>query len=110
MIKFYNEPIPSKDLEVLQEAYPGYIKVVIDLDNGWLCAGGEYHIDCEEVLVNNGSKQSDLWGGGFNVSTKSIECQALSNYKPSQGRLTYEIADPAIKSEFEKLVKYYFRL
>lgn len=110
MIKLYKEPVPSVDLESLQEIYPEYIKVVVDLENGWICAGGEYHIDCEEVLINNGSKQPDLWGGGFNVLTKLIEYQALSNYKPSQGRLTYEISDPAIRSEFEKLVKFYFRL
>lgn len=110
MIKLYKEPVPSGDLNPLQEVYPGYIKVAIDLENGWLCAGGEYHIDCEEVLINAGSKQSDLWGGGVNASTKTIEYQAMSNYKPSQGRLTYEISDSEIKAKFEERVKYFFGL
>lgn len=110
MIKLYKEPVPNSDLEPLQEIYLGYIKIVVDLKNGWICAGGEYHIDCEEVLINAGSKQSDLWGGGFNALSKLIEYQAMSNYKPSQGRLTYEISDPAIKSKFEKLIKLFFGL
>jgi len=110
MIKLHKEPVPSADLEPLQEIYSGYIKVVVDLKNGRLCAGGEYHIDCEEVLINDGSKQSDLWGGGYNVSSKTIDYQAMSNYKPAQNRFTYEISDPETKSKFEKLVKYYFRL
>ena len=110
MIKLYKEPIPSVDLNPLQEVYPGYIKVVVDLENGWLCAGGEYHIDCEEVLINAGSKQSDLWGGGVNMSTKTIEYQAMSNYKPAQGRTTYEISDSEIKAKFEGRVKYFFGL
>ena len=110
MIKLYKEPIPYNDLEPLQEMYRGYIKVVVDLENGRLCAGGEYHIDCEGVLLNDGSKQSDLWGGGYSVSTKTIDHQALSNYKPAQNRFTYEISDPKIKSKFESLVKFFFGL
>lgn len=110
MIKLYKEPIPSADYESLLEMYSEYVKVVVDLENCWLCAGGEYHIDCEEVLMNSGSKQLDLWGGGVNILTKQIDYQAMSNYKPSQGRFTYEISDPEIKSKFEKCVKLYFRL
>lgn len=110
MIKLYKEPIPADNIEALQGVYPGYIKVVVDVKNEWLCAGGEYHIDCEEVLINNGSKQSDLWGGGVNMLTKQIEFQAMSNYKPSQGRLTYEISDSEVKTKFEECVKYYFRM
>jgi len=110
MIKLYKEAIPIEDLKPLCENYPNYIKVVVDLENGWLCAGGEYHIDCEEILINNGSKQADLWGGGVDVTTNKIEHQAMSNFKPSQGRLTYEISDPDTKARFEERVKYYFGL
>lgn len=110
MIKLYKEPIPAEDLPPLHESYPNYVKVVADLENGWLCAGGEYHIDCEEVLINNGSKQKNLWGGGVDTSLNRIDCQAMSNYKPALGQFTYEISDPTVKSEFEKLVKHYFRL
>jgi len=67
-------------------------------------------MDCEEVLLNNGSNQSDLWGGGFNVSTKTLEYQAMSNYKPAQGRITYEISNPEIKTKFEECAKLYFGL
>jgi hypothetical protein len=110
MIKLYQKPIPTEDFKPLCEQYSEYIKVVVDLENGWLCAGGEYHIDCEEVLINNGSKQANLWGGGVDTTSSKIEYQAMSNFKPSQGRLTYEISDPDVKSRFAERVKYYFGL
>lgn len=110
MIKLYKQAIPTEDFKPLREKYPDYIKVVVDLENGWLCAGGEYHIDCEEVLINNGSKQADLWGGGVDMTSNKIEYQAMSNFKPAQGRLTYEISDPEIKAQFEERVKYFFGL
>lgn len=110
MIKLYKNPVPDKDLKGLCEVYPNYIKIVIDIEKGIMCAGGEYHIDCEEVLINNGSKQEDLWGGGLNTLTKQIDFQALSNYKPSLGKLTYEIADQGIRQKFSDYVKYFFNL
>ena len=27
-----------------------------------LAGGGEYHADCEEALLENGSRQEDIWG------------------------------------------------
>lgn len=94
----------DQDLAGLQEEYEGYIKVVVDLKREILAAGGEYHVDCEQVLIRDGSKQSDLWGGGYTVTTGEVDYMALSNYRPVEGRVTYEIADEEVRCLFKEIV------
>ncbi len=72
--------------------------------------GGEYHIDCEEVLVQGGSRQEDLYGGGYRVSTKEVEYMAMSNYKPALGKNTYEIMDAEVRNKLEGLTKRFLEL
>jgi hypothetical protein len=38
-----------------------YIKLAVDVERNILAGGGEYHADCEEVLLENGSRQEDIW-------------------------------------------------
>lgn len=108
MVKIIEEPVTGEDLKELQEGYKGYVKVVVDVQREVLAAGGEYHIDCEQVLIADGSRQSDLWGGGYDVVTGEVDFFAMSNYQPAQSRVTYEIADPEIRRRFRKLVHHYF--
>jgi len=34
---------------------------VIDVENNILAVGGEYHIDCEEILIKSGSTKKIIW-------------------------------------------------
>jgi len=103
MIIVLERKITPKEFEQAKEIYPDYIKTVIDIKRNVLAVGGEYHIDCEEVLLKQGSNQEDLYGGGYRVSTKTVEYMAMSNYKPRLKRLTYEIADEIIRKKLKKL-------
>ena len=51
-----------------KEYYPDLIKGVVDINRQIIAIGGEMHVDAEEVLLKDGSKQSDLWG--FNILTE----------------------------------------
>ena len=44
------------------EAQGNYIKLAVDVVQGIVVGGGEYHADCEEVLIERGSRQEDVWG------------------------------------------------
>lgn len=46
-----------KDLTVHQE--------LKDAERGILAGGAEYHADCEEVLLEDGSRQEDIFCGLF---------------------------------------------
>jgi len=110
MIFILSRKITPEEFEKAREIYPDYIKTVIDIKKNILAVGGEYHIDCEEVLLKQGSKQEDLYGGGYRISSKTIEYMAMSNYKPNLKRLTYEIADERIREQLEKLTEEFLEI
>jgi hypothetical protein len=105
MIIILDRKITPQEFEQAREIYPDYIKTVVDIERNLLAVGGEYHIDCEEVLIQNGSKPENLFGGGFRISTMEIEYMAMSNYKPALGKITYEIMDPMVRSKLKELTE-----
>jgi len=41
------------------------IKFVVDVEREIIVFGGELHSDAEEILVENGSDNRNLWGGNL---------------------------------------------
>lgn len=39
-----------------------YIKVAVDIEKGILAGGAERHSECEGALLEDGSRQLDIWG------------------------------------------------
>lgn len=105
MIIVLTKKASAEEFKQAREVYDDYIKTVIDIEMNILAAGGEFHIDCEEVLLKLGCKQENLYGGGYRISTNTIEYMAMSNIKPSLGKTTYEIADPEIQKKLEEITK-----
>ena len=110
MIITLDRKITTEEFEKAREVYNDYIKTVIDVERNILAVGGEYHIDCEDVLLKMGSKLDNLYGGGYRVSTKEIEYMAMSNYKPALEKTTYEIMDKEIRDKLHKLTKEYLEI
>lgn len=103
------EVITSEEFRLANENYPNYIKVVVDIDRRILAAGGEWHADAEVVLLENGSKQVDLWGGGVDLITKEIEFTSLINTRPGVSN-SQEVLDLAIRSKMEEIIRRLFDL
>jgi len=107
IIKIANIPTAT-ELSQLTQEYPSYIKLVADIKNNILYGGSRLHADIEKILIDQGSFQKDIWGGGVDLKTKKIECTAVANIRPSMGNSSMEILDPQIRQEFIKIVKQYF--
>ena len=99
MIVILSQPATDEDIKKASEHYPNYIKITIDLANEVVALGGEYHYDAEQVLLKQGSKQADIWGGGLELTSKCLETYAMINVRakinPSQ-----DICDTSIKKKF----------
>ena len=112
-ILIVENPISTKELkEVAQQVFGDMVKVVVDLRKGVMALGAELHADEEAMLLETGSKQTDLWG--FNIYVDQprdswLEFNSMINIRPSQKNFARDIQDEEIKlkiSEFvEKLVK-----
>jgi len=62
VILILKDKATKEQIQEVTKIYEGYTKVVVDIEQSVLAAGGEYHIDCEEALIADGSDQSNLWG------------------------------------------------
>ena len=76
-----NEPYTKFEIGKLLELLDVYIKTVIDVKKKVCSAGCNRHFESEKVLLDQGSKQPDIWGGGIDLGTKAIDCNSFINIR-----------------------------
>lgn len=108
MIITKDEPFSKKELEKASEEFEFYIKTVIDIKKKICSAGADRHFDSEQILLQQGSNQEDLWGGGIDLETKLIDFNSMINIRPNQGNRSNEILDPEVRRKYEELSEWFF--
>lgn len=108
MIVTKNTSYTNEEIKKTRELFDIYIKTVIDIRRKICSAGCDRHIDSEKILLDQGSQQEDLWGGGVDLETKIIDCNSMINIRPRQENMSNEIQDAIVRHKFEKLTKYFF--
>lgn len=84
------------------------IKAVVDIENEIIAVDAELHADLEAFLLEEGSKQEDLWGVNLYLEKEKedwIEYTALINIRPSLNNRWMEIEDPKVRKRIEDIVK-----
>src|SRR3989442_922877 len=93
--------IERAELARLVELYFGdMVKYVADVQRGAIAIGGELHADAEQLLLEAGSRQADLWGANYYPGRGGdgcIEFTALINIRPSRGNRSMEVQDPVLR-------------
>ena len=103
------DKIPTAQMMTeLKKDFGDYIKLVADLSKNRLYGGGKMHAEAEAILLNEGSHQKDIWGGGVDLISKSTDLVALINIRPGDGNDSMEIIDPKRRKKFSALVKRFF--
>jgi len=105
MIHLLTSLATKQQIEEMTEELDVYIKLTVDINRGILAGGGALHADCEAVLLNDGSRQEDIWGTDWIPSTQQIRYEALINIRPHQNNLSMEILDPSIRHRVEEIVR-----
>lgn len=82
-----------------------YIKLAVDVERGILAGGGALHADCEEVLLENGSKQENVWGADWLPFMQEITFESLINIRPNQDNSSMEIEDESLRVRIEVIVR-----
>ena len=89
------EPVPRDELARLVALYfEDMVKFVVDVERGVIAVGGELHADAEAFLLENGSRQADVWGGNDYPGRGAEHCleyTSLINIRPSQENAGMEI-------------------
>lgn len=87
------------------EALDTYIKLAVDVQRGILAGGGVMHADCESVLLENGSQQTDIWGADWNPDAKQVTFESLINIRPRQNNPSLEILEPALRERVAQITR-----
>jgi len=107
-IRIIDQPVSRADLaEIAKERFGDMVKAVVDLNRGIMAIGGELHADEEEVLLEQGSKQGDLWGINLYPGTKDdsfLEYDSMINIRPSQGNRSRGVEDAALREKIREIV------
>ena len=95
----------GQELADMLEALESYVKLAVDVDRGILVGGGEYHADCEEALLEDGSRQESVWGADWYPDSRTVAFGALINIRPRQGNMGMEVQDPRLRERIEAVVR-----
>ena len=104
MIHVLHQPATAQQIVEMLEIHESFIKVAVDVQRRILAGGGEFHADCEAVLLEEGSRRTDIWGADWLPTRKEIRFGALINIR-SHINKSMVIQDPAIGSQVEDVIR-----
>lgn len=91
---------PAEVRRLVQALFGDMVKVVVDVCRGRAAVGGELHADAEQLLLEEGSEQADLWGANYYPGRGlegCVEFTAMINIRPAHGNAGMEIQDPEVR-------------
>nr|WP_322709253.1 DUF5674 family protein [Nostoc sp. ChiSLP03a]MDZ8210415.1 DUF5674 family protein [Nostoc sp. ChiSLP03a] len=103
MILLLRERATSEQIEQMMQQHKFYIKTAVDIERRVLVGGGGLHADCEEKLLDDGSRQQDIWAASFMPLTGKMIFESMVNPRPRQNR-SMEILDSNIRERVAQLV------
>jgi hypothetical protein len=95
----------QEQIEEMLETLGLYIKLAVDIQRGILAGGGEFHADCETVLLEDGSEQVNIWGADWYPDSKTVTYESLINIRPRQNNRSMEILDLGIREQVANIVQ-----
>ena len=98
------EPAELRRLVLL--FFEDMVKYVVDVERGVIGLGGDMHSDAEQLLLEDGSRQADLWGANYYPGRGRegcIEYTSLINIRPAAGNRSMEIQDPVVRERVQAL-------
>jgi hypothetical protein len=109
MILISFKPYTLEQIEQLREQFEVYIKTVIDLEKKVCVAGMDRHFEGEQLLLDQGSRQRDIWGGGIDLETGEIDFNSFINIRPVDNNPKNELLDPQLRQKYKVLTEYFFK-
>lgn len=104
------EKISIAELSAMAEKmYGTLVKVDVDIAKKIFIVDMGMHADGEAYLMENGSKQEDLWGINLHPadygSDDFIEFDSMINIRPRQGNASKDVLDTEIRQQIMALVQ-----
>lgn len=109
MIEIVRSTIPRLQLQkAADDLFGDFVKAVVDIERGIMAIGAELHADEEAMMLEEGSRQKDLWGINLYLpagEAVSVEFDSMINVRPSQGNRSRGVDDAATRYKVETVVR-----
>ena len=107
-MKIVRESLSLAELKQMAiDTFGDLVKAVIDVDRALIAVDAELHSDLEALLLEDGSKQKDLWGINLYPEIQGnefIEFDSMINMRPSQGNRSSGIENGETRKKIIEIV------
>lgn len=109
-MEIVRQKIAIDELEsIANKIFGNLVKAVVDVSKRIMAIDGELHSDEEALLLENGSKQNDLWGINLypefgKGDPDFIEFDSMINLRPSQKNFSRSVDDENIRGKIIEIV------
>ena len=108
-MRIIESPIKKSDLKSCQNLIEDIaVKGVVDVEKELLAVDAEFHADLEQYLLENGSKQQNLWGINLYFEEDDpedfLEFDSMINLRPSQNNRSRGVDDPGLQKKIREVV------
>lgn len=107
-IKIVKDTISKRELEEMsKELFGDYVKAVVDIERGIAAFGGGMHADEEAELLEQSSRQEDLWGINLypkRAKNEWIVFDSLINIRPSQNNRSRRVENEEIQEKISEVI------
>ena len=90
-----------------KQQFGDMVKAVVDIEQGIMAIGGELHSDEEALLLEQGSRQRNLWGINLypeHPVSEWIEFDSMINVRPSGGNRSRHVERAEIREAVTAIV------
>ena len=109
-MRILSEPISKTDLIETSVNFidEHAIKAAVDIERELLAVDSPMHYDCEQLLLENGSRQEDIWGINLYLDEDEIddivEFDSMINIRPAAGNRSRSVESPEIQQKIKSVV------
>ncbi len=94
--------------QLADKMYGTLVKVDVDIAKNTIVIDMDMHADGEAYLLENGSKQDDLWGINLHPdkfgTNEFIEFDSMINIRPRQNNPSRDVLDETVRAKICQLI------
>jgi hypothetical protein len=94
--------------QMARNRFGDLVKAVVDVERGVMAVDAELQADQERLLLENGSKQENLWGINLYPDIEGpdwIEFDSMINLRPWQGNNSRGVDSPELRHRIVAIVE-----
>ena len=99
-------------IDIANKSFGDMVKADVDVTKKLIVIDAELHADIEQFMLDNGSRQEDIWGINLYPdmfgSSDFVEFDSMINIKPQQGNRSRYVEDAAIRDMINGIVSEVF--